>query len=401
MLTGEIRTKVKKWCNTFLLYGSTTYLRQVYLCAFLLIITFFIIAYNSIHNEIDKQEVIVEISTLLPQEILLFQSCRTLVADIVDEVKKTPISSDFVQLLQEQLSSDYIQYQNVAHQVDSLINEKVSESPFLAETVEIKKRFLDKFNRHITTTISANQFDLQSDSDDILFSNLKLENLGHLYSKSMGNIIDALNESVNTVRKIHQVSFCILIATFTLTFLLIFTPLVERLKKEYDQSLSDRDFYRKENLKDMLTGIGNRNYIELIIDKNIAKRKTPFVCAFIDMDQLKYVNDNYGHEMGDWLICNLAQLLDTQSREKDYAARLGGDEFVLVFTTDSLSVVKKILLRVQSSFTKRVKDKLAIDNISFSYGFSTYPEDGDKTKTLLNIADHNMYINKQNKKRET
>ena len=150
---------------------------------------------------------------------------------------------------------------------------------------------------------------------------------------------------------------------------------------------------------DPLTETYNRGYgLELLQRQvKLAKRnKTSFLLAYTDLNNLKKINDEFGHEEGDKAITQMANFFQSTLREVDIVIRMGGDEFLLVFPNSSVKEIPKI--------EKRLYDKLALQNqvsnkpykIGFSIGFSCYNSEHPKSiEDLMRIADHKMYKNKK------
>ncbi|MEP7203038.1 MAG: sensor domain-containing diguanylate cyclase [Ilumatobacteraceae bacterium] len=87
-------------------------------------------------------------------------------------------------------------------------------------------------------------------------------------------------------------------------------------------------------LRDPLTGLANRRLFDELLDSDLARTERaglPLAVAFLDLDGLKIVNDNYGHDVGDMVLCETARRLLAIVRGADSVARIGGDEFVIVY----------------------------------------------------------------------
>jgi len=150
---------------------------------------------------------------------------------------------------------------------------------------------------------------------------------------------------------------------------------------------------------DPLTGTYNRGYgLELLQRqiKLVKRTKTSFLLAYTDLDNLKKINDEFGHKEGDKAISKVANLFKSILREIDIVIRMGGDEFLLVFPGSSLKEIPII--------KKRLYDELALQNrysnkpykIGFSIGFSCYDFEHPKSiEELMHIADQKMYKNKK------
>jgi len=151
--------------------------------------------------------------------------------------------------------------------------------------------------------------------------------------------------------------------------------------------------------RDPLTDTYNRRYgLELFQRQvKLSKRnKTSFLLAYTDLDNLKRINDEFGHEEGDKAIVQTVNFFKSILREVDIIIRMGGDEFLLVFPGSSVREIPII--------EKRLYDKLARENrvskkpykIGFSIGFSCYDSEHPKLiEDLMRIADQEMYKNKK------
>ncbi|MEA2021588.1 MAG: PAS domain S-box protein [Candidatus Caldatribacteriota bacterium] len=152
---------------------------------------------------------------------------------------------------------------------------------------------------------------------------------------------------------------------------------------------------------DPLTGTYNRSYgLELLQRQvKIARRnKNSFLLAYADLDNLKRINDEFGHDEGDKAIIKIANLFQSTLREVDIVIRMGGDEFLLIFPDNSLKEVSLIINRLQNNLSKLNKSIKKNYQIKFSMGFSEYLPDKPKTlDELIAIADRRMYEEKKNK----
>jgi diguanylate cyclase (GGDEF)-like protein/PAS domain S-box-containing protein len=146
---------------------------------------------------------------------------------------------------------------------------------------------------------------------------------------------------------------------------------------------------------DRLTGLPNRDLFHdrLLVALAQAKRnRQPIAVLFIDLDHFKYINDTFGHAIGDELLRAAAQRIQGSLREEDTLSRISGDEFtILLQHFDSREevglVAGKILSAMKSPFGIGEHELY----ISASIGISTYPEDGDHPELLLKNSDTAMY----------
>lgn len=150
---------------------------------------------------------------------------------------------------------------------------------------------------------------------------------------------------------------------------------------------------------DLLTGAYNRGYgLELLQRQvKLAKRnKTSFLLAYTDLDNLKGINDKFGHEEGDKAITQMANLFQSILREVDIIVRTGGDEFLLVFPDSSLKEIPIIEKRLYDELARENRNSNKPYKIGFSIGFSCYNSEHPKSiEEIIRIADQKMYKNKK------
>ncbi len=138
---------------------------------------------------------------------------------------------------------------------------------------------------------------------------------------------------------------------------------------------------------DALTGLSSRSKFEddfEIWAKNSKDTDNKFGILFIDIDNMKYVNDAHGHSKGDELICRVAEILKRFERDTIHVYRFGGDEFiVMVNHVDSHNTVVNI--------GDMLRELCNAEGVEFSGGISMYPEDSENLEELLKYADMAMY----------
>jgi len=149
---------------------------------------------------------------------------------------------------------------------------------------------------------------------------------------------------------------------------------------------------------DLLTDILNRFSLEKNLEAQIdgARRNaTIFGLIYIDLDDFKQINDQYGHNVGDLYLQEVALRMKRQLRPHDMLARLGGDEFaVMVPVVRSRSEVEEIALRLERSFDEPYAVEGYVLQGSASVGIALYPEDATSRDSLLSVADAAMYVAK-------
>lgn len=144
---------------------------------------------------------------------------------------------------------------------------------------------------------------------------------------------------------------------------------------------------------DELTGLANRNHFLQFINSYLEEQPQGLLALlFVDLDKFKLINDQFGHQEGDWVLKMVAKRIQSIIRESDFASRLGGDEFVVVLAeikkkNDTFNVAKNLLKQISKPYVNDV----VIHSLAASIGIAFYPQDADNVQDLLNIADLAMY----------
>jgi diguanylate cyclase (GGDEF)-like protein len=157
-----------------------------------------------------------------------------------------------------------------------------------------------------------------------------------------------------------------------------------------------RTSLRDQSIRDPLTGLFNRRYLEETLEREIsrsARSDKPFGLMMMDMDHFKEFNDTHGHAAGDALLERFGDLLLTLTRVEDAACRYGGDEFVVLLPESPLEVA---LLRAEeirhTANRLNVKHEgTALDAVTLTIGVAAYPDHGGDMAGLVQAADEAMY----------
>lgn len=171
----------------------------------------------------------------------------------------------------------------------------------------------------------------------------------------------------------------------------VFTDITDRKKQEDKLSLMAH--------YDLLTGLPNRALFSDRFHQAIAhskRTKAELAVCFLDLDNFKPVNDNYGHDVGDQLLIEVAERITACLREDDTVSRQGGDEFALLLNDiESYEHCKKTLDRLHHSLSLPYLISGYYHHISVSTGVTLFPADDGDIDTLLRHADQAMYQSKQ------
>jgi len=158
---------------------------------------------------------------------------------------------------------------------------------------------------------------------------------------------------------------------------------------------------RQLSLTDELTGLHNRRGFFLLAEQQLKIAQSLKVLCwviFIDLDGLKQINDTLGHDMGDALIVDAAQLLKQSFCNSDIVARLGGDEFI-VFISSYFKDADSIEARLQANITNFNQQPQGSYQLSMSMGIERYsPESNMSLEQLIARSDELMYAHKRLKR---
>ncbi len=168
--------------------------------------------------------------------------------------------------------------------------------------------------------------------------------------------------------------------------------------------LENDDLFHKAT-HDGLTGLANRSLFMDRLRNAVARsqrEKRPVGVLMIDMDDLKGINDNYGHRVGDLAIRELASRIKAASRQSDTVARLGGDEFAVILSpVDHPAGIDSAVQRLAEQFAPPFSHQNHVYALNASIGAARFPDDSDDLEALLEVADLRMYADKQNRRKRS
>jgi diguanylate cyclase (GGDEF)-like protein len=161
-------------------------------------------------------------------------------------------------------------------------------------------------------------------------------------------------------------------------------------------NLNLREVLRMQSIRDPLTSLFNRRYMEESLEREIrraARKKATLAVMMIDVDHFKRFNDTFGHEAGDAVLRFLGNVLRSHFRAEDVVCRYGGEEFTVILPEISLDMARQRA----DQLCVVAKEQLvefrgqALDRISISVGVSCYSENGGTADSLLRAADAALY----------
>ncbi len=161
---------------------------------------------------------------------------------------------------------------------------------------------------------------------------------------------------------------------------------------------------QEASLTDPLTGLSNRRALQGQVTNDLSRSDrdgTHTAFLLCDLDGLKFLNDNFGHHVGDRAIREVARVLRASLRRHDMCARYAGDEFVMVMhgcsITEALSRAKELQDAIAAVHIDVAPDQSV--NLAISAGVSVFPDDGRTQEALIAVADDRMYRDKAERKR--
>ncbi len=167
-------------------------------------------------------------------------------------------------------------------------------------------------------------------------------------------------------------------------------------KHAQDALLESQAILRELSIRDHLTGLFNRRYMEETLEREIhraTRKQYPLGIIMLDVDYFKLFNDTYGHAAGDVILYELGSLLIKQVRRDDISSRIGGDEFVVILPNASREVTRRraeLLWKYVHNFQIQFEKKI-LDKISLSLGIAVYSQDGSSSAAILEAADRALY----------
>ena len=151
---------------------------------------------------------------------------------------------------------------------------------------------------------------------------------------------------------------------------------------------------------DGLTNLANRNLFREQIEECLARQRrmrTAFAVFLLDLDKFKAVNDTFGHQAGDALLCEVASRLKTSIREVDIAARIGGDEFALIVMPGQ-GDLKDGMVKLAARLVEAISEPYDVEGqkivVGCSIGVALAPDHGERSDELLRNADLALYKSK-------
>jgi len=172
----------------------------------------------------------------------------------------------------------------------------------------------------------------------------------------------------------------------------------EELVNRFDEMKKNEEKRLKElSITDCLTSLYNHRYFYEYMQEKLANNSQQTSLLFCDIDHFKFINDTYGHIVGDCILTKVARSIKNEVKESDGVFRYGGEEFIVILENHSVEqayeMAEQIRLNIYSSNLLNKYGKNV--SLSISIGIASYPYHAMDVKALLEKADKAMYFAKQ------
>lgn len=200
----------------------------------------------------------------------------------------------------------------------------------------------------------------------------------------------SLDDFITDVKDVFHINLL-----FSLFITLLITLIIIYIIRKYNKRLE----YLADN--DLLTSINNRRSFNLKLEHSILihhRENKPLNLLFLDVDNFKRINDNFGHVIGDKVLIRIAEILKNNIRKSDLVSRWGGEEFIVAYINcsfeDSFIGAEKLKNLIETDFI--LKD-LTKSSVTASFGLTTLKKE-DSINDLIDRADFAMYESKNSGK---
>lgn len=195
-----------------------------------------------------------------------------------------------------------------------------------------------------------------------------------------------------TLKGVSAIGVMIFIFILIVAF---YINLTQKMMKEAEQKSLIKSAYTDE-----LTQLYNRRYCSEHMNKIDSDKNAEYIVVCFDLNNLKIVNDTYGHSKGDVLIKSAADVILKTFQKYGFVGRMGGDEFIAVLNTSKEKEIEKLMVKFNNNILRRNQEVKDL-NMSIAYGYALSCEIKEKSiEKVYQMADDRMYENKKQYKRE-
>ena len=173
----------------------------------------------------------------------------------------------------------------------------------------------------------------------------------------------------------------------------------QQLEKMHANLVEQKKRLEVISITDELTGLYNRWHLKAVLEQEFQRSKrygTDLSCLLLDLDHFKVLNDKYGHEYGDTVLRNFANILLKSIRLSDLAFRYGGDEFLILLPQTNIEGAVRTGEKIRSyCATEKLKETNALVTVSIGAA-SLNKHQPAEPHDLISLADKALYVGKEN-----
>lgn len=208
------------------------------------------------------------------------------------------------------------------------------------------------------------------------------------------------NPALRAINWPSLLAYIVFTAAIGISYAFINNRQLNEIEKQKNQLLQDEAKLRDLSMRDSLTGLFNRRYMEETFDREIkraVRNQQPLSVIMADVDGFKRINDVVGHVYGDELLINIAAYLMANVRASDVVCRYGGDEICLIMPDCTLAegILRANALCRGVREVPLEKTEFADLGVTLSFGVASFPDDGVKREELIGAADSALYASKR------
>lgn len=302
-------------------------------------------------------------------------------------------------------ADDILYYDTITECLDAVISGEAAKTFLNSFQMEYYLRirkyssslnFVNQYGVDFSTSVGVSK---AIDDSDIL---LGIMSKG-LASISMGEISSYLNSSEFYAENYTWIDFIssnlVMVSIIIVVFLVLLLVIIAMITVAVIKKQKQNRVLKEANLRDFLTGLGNKKSLSERIDSLMAS-KTPFAFCLIDIDDFKAINDTFGHNAGDVFLKKIGDAFTSVCQnEKAVPYRFAGDEFTILIEKDNKEDLTVFMNKViDLAFHPMELDDGNYISFSFSAGASVYPVDQNNSKDLITAADSALYRIKKSSK---
>ncbi len=170
----------------------------------------------------------------------------------------------------------------------------------------------------------------------------------------------------------------------------------------YEEVMKEKEFLKELALKDQLTSLYNHNFFYSRLEEEFERAvryETTLSLIMMDIDDFKFINDTYGHRVGDLVLREIAAMIKRGVRKTDIVARYGGEEFAVILPHTQMKGALEEAERIREMVESHAYAGLTTNKITLSFGVATYPHGSiANSGDLVNLADDALYDAKRSGK---